>query len=343
MHGIFSTDTVNKCQQLLNTTGKIIITTHKSPDGDAIGSSLGLLNLLKNMGKDAYVILPDAAPEFLKWPSGYEDCIIFQTQTEQAKTLLSEAVLIFSLDYNNFSRTGSDMEAVLRDATAPSVMIDHHHNPDNVFAIQFSDTDICSTCQLLYEWTSAMGLLDHLDQRVAECFYLGIMTDSGSFRFPSVTPKTHLIIAHLMNAGIDHAAIHRNVYDNNLLNRLRLIGYALSEKLEVIQECGTALISLNKEELDRYGYQPGDTEGLVNQALSLQGINLAAFFREGNNEIKVSLRSTGTFDVNQFARRSWNGGGHKNAAGGSSQESLPVSLERFRKEALDLKNEIIAS
>jgi phosphoesterase RecJ-like protein len=343
MHGIFTAEAIQRSKELIDGASRIVITTHKSPDGDAIGSAYALLHLLRARGKNALVVLPDRAPDFLKWVENYSDGLIFQENNVEASNAILEADLIFSLDYNNLSRTGPEMEAVLRASTAPKIMIDHHHQPETLFAASFSDTSICSTCQLIYEWADAMGYLTDISAVTASCIYLGIMTDSGSFRFPSVTPKTHHIVANLMDLGIDHAAIHRNVYDNNLVNRLKLVGYALSEKLEVFEECGTALISLRKIELEKYGYQPGDTEGLVNQALSIQGITLAAFFREGNNEIKVSLRSVGNFDVNQYARKSWDGGGHKNAAGGRSLETIDDALARFRKEIMDMKNEIKAS
>jgi phosphoesterase RecJ-like protein len=343
MHGIFNEEAIKKSHDLIEGASRIVITTHKSPDGDAIGSAFALFHLLRNRNKNVQVVLPDRAPDFLQWVDNYSSGLIFQENTEKSTQMILEADLIFSLDYNNLSRTGPDMEAVLRKAAAQKIMIDHHHQPETLFAVSFSDTTICSTCQLIYEWADAMKYTDAVNTSVASCIYMGIMTDSGSFRFPSVTPKTHEIVASLMELGIDHAAIHRNVYDNNLVNRLKLVGFALSEKLEVLEGCGTALISLRKSELEKYSYQPGDTEGLVNQALSIQGIKLAAFFREGNNEIKVSLRSVGTFDVNQYARKSWSGGGHKNAAGGRSIETLDEALERFRKEVETIKNDIIIS
>jgi bifunctional oligoribonuclease and PAP phosphatase NrnA len=209
-------------------------------------------------------------------------------------------------------------------------MIDHHHQPETFPAVLFSDTTMCSTAQMIYMFIESMGDVEVIDENIGACLYCGIMTDTGSFRFPSVTPKTHEIAADLIRKGVDHAQIHRNVYDTNLLDRLRLVGYALSEKLMVFETYHTAIISLTKEELTRFNYRPGDTEGLVNQALSIKGVNFAVFVREGNNEVKLSFRSQGKFDVNSFARAHFNGGGHFNAAGGMSVESIDVVLQKLK-------------
>lgn len=340
MSAFLTEDQVSACQRLISDAQEIVITTHKSPDGDAIGSSHALYNALLNMGKRVTVVLPDAAPAFLQWMPGYSAALVHEETPEAVEALIAKADLIFSLDYNHLGRVGYGLEALLSKASAPFILIDHHQQPADFPTVTYSDTSSCSTAQMIYRFLWSCGWGAHINTNVAQGIYCGIMTDSGSFRFPSVTPETHRIVAHLMELGLDHAAIHREVYDTNLLDRMRLVSYALYEKLEVIPEASTAFISLTKEELERFNYRQGDTEGLVNQALSIQGIKLAAFFREGTNEIKVSLRSKGSFDVNTLSRKSWNGGGHFNAAGGHTTESMDQVLERFRKESMDLANEI---
>lgn len=338
-----SEDEVSIAKKLLAESSRIVITTHKSPDGDAIGSSLGLYHILRGLGKPVHVILPDEAPEFLHWMEGFSDVLVFSDKKEEAAREIAAADLIFSLDYNHLYRTGEGVEKELRASEAAFILIDHHQQPEAFAEVTYSDTKACSTAEMIYRFAQQMELMAHLNAAAAECIYCGIMTDSGSFRFPNVSPDTHHIAASLIETGLDHARVHREVYDTNLHDRLRLIGYALNEKLEVIPECATALIALTQDELKRFNYRPGDTEGLVNQALSIRGIKLAAFFREGSNEIKVSFRSKGTFDVNQFARGSWNGGGHMNASGGSTQETMEEAVKRFRKEAAQHAEHIMHS
>jgi phosphoesterase RecJ-like protein len=340
MSAFLTEDQIQECQRLIAGAGEIVISTHKSPDGDAIGSSFALYNALLNMGKRATVLLPDEAPAFLQWMPGYHTALVHETHPEEVEALLNKADLIFSLDYNHLGRVGYGLEALLNKASAPFILIDHHQQPADYPTVTYSDTSSCSTAQMIYRFLWSCGWGGHIDTNVAQGIYCGIMTDSGSFRFPSVTAETHRIVANLMELGLDHATIHREVYDTNLLDRMRLVSYALYEKLEVLPEASTAFISLTKEELDRFNYRQGDTEGLVNQALSIKGIKLAAFFREGTNEIKVSLRSKGNLDVNSLSRRSWNGGGHFNAAGGHTTETMEQVLQRFRTESLAMATEI---
>jgi len=338
-----SEEELDRARNLLEASDRIVITTHKSPDGDAIGSSLGLWHILKTAGKKVHVVVPDHIPEFLQWLNGYESVLDFENQQTAAKEVIAGADLIFSLDYNHLSRTGAAMEAELRGTEAPFILIDHHQQPEDFARVIYSDTSACSTAEMIYRFALQLGMKDRIGLETAECIYCGIMTDSGSFRFPNVSPETHHIVADLMGLGLDHARVHREVYDTNLQDRLRLTGYALNEKLEVIPEYATAFITLTQEELKRFNYRPGDTEGLVNQALSIRGINFAAFFREGANELKISFRSKGSFDVNRFARDGWNGGGHANAAGGSTPETIDQAVERFRRQLELCSTEILES
>jgi bifunctional oligoribonuclease and PAP phosphatase NrnA len=338
-----TTQQIEDTHQLVSSAKSIVITSHKSPDGDAVGSSLALLGLISKINKNVKVVLPDGADAYLHWMIGYQDIILFDIQKDLATSTIEGADLIFSLDYNNLSRTGSEMEAVLRKSDAKFILIDHHQQPENYSVVLYSDTSACSTCEMIYRFADMCGWMDHIDIPVAEAIYCGIMTDSGSFRFPSVTPETHYIVADLMSRGMNHARVHQEVYDSNLVDRMKLVGYAISEKLQVWEDCATAVVSLTQEELLRFNHRPGDTEGLVNQALSIRGIKMAVFLREGNNEIKMSFRSKGTFDVNVFARGSWNGGGHKNAAGGMTKETMNEALTRLEKEVKAIKNDILAS
>ncbi|MFM1931305.1 MAG: hypothetical protein RL226_608 [Bacteroidota bacterium] len=306
--------------ELINRAERIVVTAHKSPDGDAVGSVWALANYLMKQGKHVHVVLPDHAPDFLHFIPGFDQTVFFCDKTEEATTMLKSADLWFALDYNARARTGKEMAVVLEELQAPCIMIDHHHQPESFPAVLLSDTSQSSTCQMVYEFIAGLGGEDDIDVSIGSALYCGIMTDTGSFRFPSVTPRTHEIAASLIQKGVDHAAIHRAVYDTNLLDRMRLVGYALSEKLTVFEQYHTAIIGLTKEELQRFNYRPGDTEGLVNQALSIKGVNMAVFVREGNNEVKLSFRSKGSFDVNTFARVHFNGGGHFNAAGGASAD-----------------------
>jgi len=334
---------IDLSQRLILNAQNIVVTTHKHPDGDAIGSALAMHHFLKSLGKEPKTILPDSAPDFLHWVKEYDDCIIAEEQPDVAEESIKSADLIFSLDYNHLPRTGELVANLLQQSSSPFILIDHHQQPGEFPAVCFSDTSACSTCEMVYRFIEQCGWKGHLNLDIAACIYLGIVTDSGSFRYHTVSDDTHRIAGELISAGLDHAEIHRNVYDTNLMDKLKLVGYALSEKLVVMPEHATAFISLTQEELQRYNYRQGDTEGLVNQALSIRGIKMAAFFREGNNEIKISFRSKGTFDVNSFSRMHWQGGGHFNAAGGLSNENMNASLEKFRELVLQMSNQIVAS
>lgn len=323
---------IERSHALLNEANRIVVTAHKSPDGDAVGSATALALYLKKIGKDAVVCLPDGFAEFLEWVPGADAILLFDTHEDKVREAIDGADLIFCLDYNQLSRTG-DMADVLKAyiGKTPFILIDHHQNPDDFPEVLLSDTTSCSTAQLIYRFIDALGDREKIDAEIGAGLYCGIVTDSGSFRFPSVTPETHAIAAFLIEKGVDHAAIHRAIYDTNLLDRLRLVGYALSEKLVVLEEHHAAYISLSAEELQRFNYRPGDTEGLVNQALSIKGVNFAAFIREGNNQVKLSLRSQGQFKVNEIAAKYFNGGGHFNAAGGASSDTLKEVVRKFEE------------
>lgn len=316
-------------KQLLSTKKKIVIIPHKNPDGDAIGSTLGLYHYLLELNHDATVVVPNDFPDFLKWIPGADSILRHNVQTETCDSLINEADIIFTLDFNAFHRTGN-MESVLSSSNGLKIMIDHHQAPDDYATYMFSDVGMSSTCEMIYHFLDMLDATDKIDTNIATCLYVGIMTDTGSFRFKSTTNTTHKIIAKLIEKGADNSEIHNNVYDTNSYERLQLLGCALSN-LRVIPEHKTAYISLSQDELQKFNYKKGDTEGVVNYGLSLKNVVLAAIFIEDRKEgiIKISLRSKGDFSVNEMSRKHFNGGGHTNAAGGKTFKSLKETIEDF--------------
>ena len=328
----FTDEKISQLKNYIQQSSQIIIVAHKSPDGDSVGSSLGLYNYLKKKGKSCTVCHPDPAPEFLNWMPGFEDILNFEEHESEVKKKFEKTDLVFCLDFNELGRLGSGMKNVVESSSAPRVMIDHHLDPANDFSLTFSETSSCSTAQLIYDCIDALGDKKMLDTNIGEPLYCGIMTDSGSFRFPSTSPHTHEVIAELMKAGVKNYKIHEAVYDNNTLDRLKLRAYAINEKMEIIQEYDTAIISLSKEEQDRFNYIKGDTEGLVNVGLSINGIRKSIFFMEGDGIIKISFRSKGDDNpVNQMASKYFGGGGHANASGGKWDGSMEDAIKKLKE------------
>ncbi|WP_298534359.1 bifunctional oligoribonuclease/PAP phosphatase NrnA [uncultured Algibacter sp.] len=320
---------ITSIKQLLSTTKKIVIVPHKNPDGDAIGSTLGLYHYLLKGGHQVNVLVPNDYPSFLKWIPGNDAILKYDSQTKICQDIIEGADILFTLDFNAFHRTG-DMEKSLSESKALKIMIDHHQAPDDYATYTYSDVSMSSTCEMIYHFIDMLGDVNRIDQTIATCLYVGIMTDTGSFRFRSTTSTTHRIIAHLIEKGADNTQIHNSVYDTNSYERLQLLGRALTN-LNVIPESKAAYITLSQDELNTYNYKKGDTEGVVNYALSLDGIVLAAIFIEDKKEgiIKISLRSKGDFSVNEMSRAHFNGGGHTNAAGGRSHLSLSNTVDKF--------------
>lgn len=316
-------------QDLLSTPKNIVIVPHKNPDGDAMGSTLGLLQYLNKKGHRATVVSPNDYPKFLKWLPFEDSVIKYDLQNQQALRLIKEADLIFTLDFNSLSRVG-DMSVVLEKSSAQFVMIDHHQQPDDYAVVTYSDVTICATCQMVYHTIEMLGDKDLIDADIATCLYTGIMTDTGSFRFRSTSSLTHTVIASLIEKGADNAFIHEQIYDANSFSRMQLLGTALTN-LKVLPEYRAAFITLSQDELDEHNYQKGDTEGFVNYGLSLDNIKIALIFIENKQEgiIKISLRSKGDFSVNEMSRSHFHGGGHTNAAGGKSDLSLEDTVAYF--------------
>jgi phosphoesterase RecJ-like protein len=330
---VFLMKDISSVFEQLITPSKVVVTMHQKPDPDAMGSSLALWHFLKAMGHDVRVISPTNWADFLKWMPGIEDALDFESQGDKARSVLSEADWIFCLDFNHFSRT-RHMQSVLEALTCKKVLIDHHREPQTE-SFDFGNSDIrkSSTAEMIYDFILMSGRKDLLNKDIATCIYAGVMADTGSFRFASTTPSVHYMVAELQAYGIDHTRIHSNVYDNFQENRLRFIGHVLSNRLEVLYEYNTALIAIPKTDILRFHIKTGDTEGLVNYPLSIQGIEMAALLIDRDEERKWSFRSKESFDCNTFARKYFEGGGHYNASGGRSSASVEENVRLF-KEAL---------
>ncbi|AXT53478.1 bifunctional oligoribonuclease/PAP phosphatase NrnA [Aquimarina sp. BL5] len=324
-----NTSEIKEIKVLLSTPKKIVIIPHKNPDGDAIGSTLALHHYLSGLGHHSTVITPNDYPKFLKWIPGENSIVKYDNDNDLAVSKIKEADIIFTLDFNHFSRTGN-MENVLIQTDTTFIMIDHHQQPDDYATYTYSDVGMSSTCQMIYHFIEKLGDLDKINADIATCIYVGIMTDTGSFRFRSTTSTTHRVISDLIDRGADNTRIHENIYDTNSYSRLQLQGVAL-KNLKVLPEYKTAYITLSQKELDDHNFKKGDTEGFVNMGLSLEGIIFALIFIEnkGENIIKISLRSKGDFSVNEFSRNHFEGGGHHNAAGGKSNLSIKETVEKF--------------
>ncbi|TRO66885.1 DHH family phosphoesterase [Christiangramia sabulilitoris] len=309
----------------------IVIVPHKGPDGDAMGSTLGLMHFLRNKGHEATVIAPNDYPHFLKWLPGNDEVIIYENDKERSDELISNAEIVFTLDFNDLNRCGSMQDALL-ESDAVFVMIDHHQEPSDYAHYTYSDSKMSSTCEMVYKFIDKLRAAKMITPEIATCLYTGIMTDTGSFRFSSTSSHTHRVIADLIDKGAQNDKIHNNIYDTNSENKFQLLGTAL-QNLKVNKDLRTAYISLSQEELDRHNFQKGDTEGFVNYGLALDGIIFAVIFIEKENEniIKMSFRSKGDFDVNKFARAHFEGGGHINAAGGKSNLSLNDTIVKFNE------------
>ncbi len=330
---------LSELSQLLNKPLPIIITTHKSPDGDAMGSSLALYHFLNNRGHKVKVITPNAWPDNLSWMPGIETCINAEKDLNEALQLINTAAVIFTLDFNNLSRI-DQLNEPLTNANGIKVMIDHHLQPSNYAHYMLSDTKASSTCELIHVFIESLNAKSEITETIATAIYTGILTDTASFKFYSCTSRTHQVVAHLLDVGLKNQKIHEYIYDNNTENKIRLEGYALSKKMYLLKNLPVAITSLTQNELKSFDYKPGDTEGIVNKGLSLAGIKLSAFFVEQSSQIKISLRSKGNFNVNEFARKYFNGGGHANAAGASSPKNMEETIKEFETIINKYNNEL---
>jgi phosphoesterase RecJ-like protein len=327
---MFKANELQELKSNLISPKKISIIPHRNPDGDAMGSTLALYHFLKKLNHQVVVVAPNEFPDFLAWLPDADKVLVFERENDRAKKEIESSKLIFTLDFNALHRTGDVMSAYLEKLDIPMVMIDHHQAPDDYAKYTFSDVAYGSTCEMVYHFIDALGYKDIIDKEIATCIYTGITTDSGSFKYPKTTGTTHRVIADLIDKGIDNTAIHNLLFDNSSENRLKILGIALNNMI-VLPEYKTAYITLSQEELDSANNQKGDTEGIVNYGLTIKGIDFAVIFIENKEEgiVKISFRSQGPFDVNEFARKHFNGGGHINAAGGKSLVSLDDTVKEF--------------
>ncbi len=332
---------VEKLQFLLASKKKVTILPHKNPDGDALGSCLGLYNLLKD-NHDVKVVSPNDFPKFLKWLPGSDAIDIFDVSYKgDIRRFIEDSDIIFILDFNTLHRI-DELGEIVESAKGLKVLIDHHEQPDK-FDIMYSDPSMPATAEMMYYFVEKLYGIDVITKDIATCFYTGIMTDTGSFRYPSTSSNTHRVIANLIDKGAEKTEIHGNIYDSNKISRFKIIGKAL-QNLVVHEDLNTSYITLSSKELAECNYSKGDTEGVVNYGLALNGMVFTAIFIEDKEKgiIKISLRSKGEFDVNKFSRSHFEGGGHVNAAGGKSDLSLEETVKRFNVIIKEYREELIS-
>ena len=320
---------------------RVFITTHHKPDGDAMGSTLGLLHILNKLGINAHVITPTDYSESLAWLPGDETVTNFEESPEQVKNLLNESDIVFCLDFNVLTRI-NELGDLIKEANKPIVLVDHHQNPEEFYTYAFWNNEASSTCELIFEWARDNFGLEAIDKKAVTCLYTGLMTDTGNFQYINTRSNTHIVAAQMMQIGVDHVDIHERIYHVFSESRSRLFGYCLYKKLEILEDCKTALIYLDPHELEEFNVVTGDTEGLVNFGLGIKGIVLSVLIIDRTEKVKMSFRSKGNFRVNEFAGKFFNGGGHFNAAGGASDEPLEVVVAKFKKEIQAYKAELNA-
>lgn len=315
-------------KKLLKKPKRIVITAHIRPDADALGSALALSNFLLKKGHFTTVIMPTIYPDFLNWMAGNDKVLIYEKQKDECLPFINKADIIFCLDFNALSRIG-EMSDYVKAATAKKALIDHHLQPEYFADFVLSDSSSAATAELIYRFIDQLGETNLIDPDIGECIYAGMMTDTGSFRFPSTNKNVHLIVADLMEKGINHTKVHRLIYDNNSETKLRFLGFCLTSCLTILPETHTAYIFLSEKDIAPFNIQTGDTEGIVNYALSMKNIVFAALFKEDKGFVKMSFRSKGEFDVNYFSRNHFNGGGHRNAAGGRTEAPFLETVKKF--------------
>ncbi len=324
----------------LSASNNIVITTHHKPDADALGSSLGLAAFLRKKGHQVTVITPTDYPKFLYWMQGNRDVVIYNHQNEiKSRKLVEEADMIFCLDFSSLKRI-NELGEYVKASSACKVLIDHHLDPEDFATFSSWSTKAAATAELIYELIVDMGEDELIDADIAESLYAGIMTDTGSFKHPNTTINVHRITGELIEKGANVAKVARLIYDSNTVQRIKFIGYALSEKLVVMEKYNTAYIAITADELSTYNSKTGDTEGLVNYALSIEGITLAAVIIDREDTVRMSFRSIGDFSVNEFASEHFSGGGHKNAAGGKSDLPLDETVKKFEATVVKYQEQL---
>lgn len=334
---LYTSEQIKYLRELLSQSQDIVIVSHTNPDGDALGASLGLCNALRNQNRKVHVVLPNPFPDYYKFLDNSEEIIVASENKEKYQKIISNASLIIAVDFNTLSRI-SQVEADVRNSSAKKVLIDHHISPENgAFDIVFSKIEISSASEYVYWILKELYGKSFLTKEIAECIYTGICTDTGSFSYSCNYTSTYEVLMHLMEAGIDGEDLHYKIYNTFSEKRIRLLGFCLSERMKVLPEIGAAYIALSKEDLKRFDYQIGDTEGIVNYTLMMNDVNVGVLLSEFPEKIRMSFRSKNNFDVNVFAKKYFNGGGHRKASGGFSDKSLEDTialLEEAFKESL---------
>jgi len=317
----------------------IVLVTHINPDGDAIGSTMGFYHYLLAKGHKVTAITPNDFPDFLTWVHGTEKIIVFQKNQKKASEAIKNAEIIVCVDFNDFRRL-KDLGPLLENSSATKALIDHHPDPDSVYQYMIHNIKAAATAELVYKYITLSGDRALIDTDIAECLYAGIMTDTGCFSYNISNPDTFLSVADLMECGINRDKIYNHLYDNFTEERMRLMGYSLNERMVTLHKCHAAYIALTREDMERYHFKTGDSEGFVNLPLSIKGIHITALFTEKKDHVRISLRSRGNFAVNEICNKYFEGGGHKNAAGGESKLSLKETIEKFEKVLETYKDEI---
>lgn len=334
---IIAEDLIHKVQKELDKADKIAIVVHVGPDGDAMGSALAWWHYLMTIEKEPIVIVPTAFPDFLSWMPGAECVLVFEENQEASEKILKNAELIFTLDFNVPSRLAK-MEDAVMSSPAPKILVDHHLHPGDYAKVSISYPEISSTSELVFRLICRLGDFSKINLACAECIYTGMMTDTGGFTYNSNKPEIYTIIYELIKIGVDKDSIYRKVFNTYSADRLKLMGYALYNKMKLYPEYQAALITLSLKELEEFNYKNGDTEGLVNMPLSIAGVVFSVFMREDSDKIKISLRSQGTFPANKVSADLFNGGGHLNAAGGESYTTMEQAVAKFEAALSDYKD-----
>jgi len=336
---IISKNKIEQARQMIADAMKITIIVHLSPDGDAIGSSLGLYHYLIELGKEVTIIVPNRFADFLFWMPDSQNIVVYEEQPTETELIMQTSELMFALDFNTLSRIGK-LNNVVSKISCKKILIDHHRDPDNFCDLTISYPEVASTSELVFRLIYGLDAINQMNKSCAECIYTGMMTDTGAFTFNSNHPEVYYIISELLKKGINKDDIYNKVYNTYSADRVKLMGYTLSEKMEILPEYHTAIITLSQAELDKFNYQEGDTEGFVNIPLSIKGIVFSVLIKEGKEMVKLSLRSRGTFPVNKVASTLFNGGGHINASGGESYDTLQETVDKLKAALPNYKKQL---
>jgi phosphoesterase RecJ-like protein len=335
----YNMENLHEIKELLTAPKDIVITTHRNPDGDAIGSTLAMYHYLSRMGHSVKMISPSEYPEFLVWMPAIHDIMIFDIEPENAQSVLERADIVFFLDFNAMDRIDK-LGEMITPLECTKIMIDHHLYPENCADYLISDTMVSSTCELIYEFIERLGDKGKIDPIIAESIFTGILTDTGSFKY-STSPKLFRIVAELIELGVDDYKLQDLIFNSLKEKHLRLLGHCLNRRMEILDEFNTGIITLTKDDYSHFDIQRGDTEGIVNYLLKLKNIKLAAFITEQPTIVKLSLRSKGDFSVQEIARKHFKGGGHKNAAGGYSFQTLKSTVRKFKAILPEYKDKLV--